>query len=291
MTNNIKTYDLVDQGNETVNFAIFRMKDYPSERMAQMSHAPHRHNYYTALLIEKGNGHHLIDFNIHDIENYQIHFVSPGQVHNIVSSGEMVGYTILFSNQFLSDHNIPVHFIEDLNLFNNYGDSPPLSVNEDQYRKMALFCEEMINFNSSTNKFKTESIAAYLKLFLISSNEIGVPEVENTQKIEVGNALIKQFKAQVEKNFTSWHSSVQYAEALNITADHLNRTIKSYIGKTAKEYIQTRICIAAERMLYFSDLSTKEISYQLGFSEPANFSSFFKKKTGQSPSQFRKNKF
>ena len=94
-------------------------------------------------------------------------------------------------------------------------------------------------------------------------------------------------KALVEANYQNWHASSQYAEALHITPDHLNRTVKSLIGKTAKEYIQSRITVAAKRMLYFSDQSNKEIGYALGFSEPGNFSAFFKKCTGQSPSDFK----
>ncbi len=62
---------------------------------------------------------------------------------------------------------------------------------------------------------------------------------------------------------------------------------RNSIGKTSKELIQSRISIEAKRMLYFSDLSIKEIGYELGFSEPANFSAFFKNCTGMSPSTFR----
>ena len=286
----IKTYNLVNQTNEAVSFKIIRMLPHQKKDL-NISSSPHRHDFYTALLIEKGFGKHLIDFSVYDMGEHQVHFVSPGQVHNIIDPEKMTGYTILFSTEFLIDHNIPLHFIEDLNLFNNYGESPPLQLTQEQYIKLANFCNEMIIHNSQDDQYKTESIAAYLKLILITCNSIGTPQELNTQKIEVGNHIIKQFKVLVESNFATWHSSSQYATALNITADHLNRTIKSFIGKTAKEYIQTRICIAAERMLYFSDLSTKEIAYQLGFSEPANFSTFFKKATGMSPSQFKKTKF
>ncbi|MEM0994741.1 MAG: helix-turn-helix domain-containing protein [Bacteroidota bacterium] len=45
--------------------------------------------------------------------------------------------------------------------------------------------------------------------------------------------------------------------------------------------------IAAKRLLRFSELQNKEIAYELGFSAPANFSQFFKKCTGVSPSKFR----
>jgi len=59
------------------------------------------------------------------------------------------------------------------------------------------------------------------------------------------------------------------------------------MGKTAKEYIQSRIIVGAKRMLYFSDSSIKEIAFELGFQEPSNFNAFFKKCTGLSPGEFR----
>ncbi|HED10427.1 MAG TPA: helix-turn-helix domain-containing protein, partial [Caldithrix abyssi] len=51
---------------------------------------------------------------------------------------------------------------------------------------------------------------------------------------------------------------------------------------------QSRITTEAKRHLYFTEASAKEIAYRLGFSNPAHFSSFFKKCTGKSPSFFRK---
>ncbi|MEN8958192.1 MAG: helix-turn-helix domain-containing protein [Flavobacteriales bacterium] len=60
------------------------------------------------------------------------------------------------------------------------------------------------------------------------------------------------------------------------------------MGKTAKDYIQARIITEAKRLLYFTNLSNKEIGYELGFNEPANFSAFFKKNTEVSPSKFKK---
>ncbi|MCF6350451.1 MAG: helix-turn-helix domain-containing protein, partial [Flavobacteriaceae bacterium] len=136
-------------------------------------------------------------------------------------------------------------------------------------------------------KFKQQAIGASLKLFLIYCNNLCTVPKENTQLIQAGQSILKKFKNAVEKYHIEWHSSSEYANHLNITPDHLNRTIKSLIGKTAKEYIQTRISIAAKRLLYFTDLSTKEIAYQLGFSEASNFSAFFKKCTQLSPSKFR----
>ena len=102
------------------------------------------------------------------------------------------------------------------------------------------------------------------------------------------NYIITEFKKQVNEFYKTEHSIIYYANQLHVTPDHLNRIIKSTIGKTAKEYIQSRIITEAKRLLYFSKLFNKEIGFELSFNEPANFSAFFKKRTGLSPSNFQK---
>jgi AraC-like DNA-binding protein len=253
------------------------------------SDEPHRHNYYTVLLVIKANGKHLIDFNEYNLSSNQIHFVSPGQIHQVLENEKSFGYVLCFSTQFLIENNIPVSFIDDLNLFNDYGQSPPLAISIGQLNDLSNYCEEIIKWDQSTIKFKEHALGAFLKLFLIECNNLCSLPKNHAQNIEAGNSILKKFKNLVDENHTLWHSTTEYAQKLNISPDHLNRTIKFLIGKTAKEYIQNRIVIAAKRMLYFSEQSSKEIGFELGFDEASNFSSFFKKNTGKSPSQFRKN--
>jgi len=45
--------------------------------------------------------------------------------------------------------------------------------------------------------------------------------------------------------------------------------------------------LEAKRNLSFSKKSIKEISYELGFEDPAYFSRFFKNHTGAGPQEFR----
>ena len=134
---------------------------------------------------------------------------------------------------------------------------------------------------------KELSIGAFLKLLLIECNNICAINPLDSGIDSTGNFTLKAFKNLVNDSYKKEHSTSYYAEKLHITPDHLNRIVKTSIGKTAKEYIQTRIITAAKRLLYFSDLSNKEVGFELGFSEPANFSAFFKKYTSLSPTQFR----
>jgi AraC-like DNA-binding protein len=283
----IKTYQYVNASNAKLSFGISRMEDIYTQRKGQAD-TPHRHDYYTALLIKKAQGKHLIDFESYPLNALQVYFITPGQVHQILEEMMSIGYAMVFSVDFLIQNNIPLSFINDLNLFNNYNQNPPLDLLSSQVDKLTYYCEEIIANEGKNHKFKTAATGALLKLFLISCNQFCTRPIEHTPQLEAGNSILKNFKNLVEKHYLTWHHTSDYANALNITPDHLNRTVKSLIDKTAKNYIQSRITIAAKRLLYFSSLSAKEIGYQLGFSEPANFSAFFKKNTGLSPSQFKK---
>jgi len=285
----LKTYQQIDNLSDSINFRIERIEDIYDRRNGEADE-PHRHNYYTVILTKTAKGRHIIDFNEYEMSDKQLHFVSPEQVHQIIESEKSFGYVLLFSTQFLIENNIPSNFIEDLNLFNNYGQSPPLPINEEQLLRFSNYCQEIMKWNNSNMKFKEQALGAFLKLLLIETNNLCSLSSHLIKPIEIKSSIVKNFKNLVNQKYSHWHSSSEYANHLNISPDHLNRTIKNLIGKSAKEYIQNRITIAAKRLLYFSELSNKEIGFELGFEESSNFSAFFKKNAGKSPSDFRKDR-
>jgi len=283
----IKRYTEVEKLDQSLFFGISRMEEI-FEKHRGVPDEPHRHDYYTILLVKEAKGRHILDFTEYELRGHQVYFIAPGQVHQLLESQKPFGYSIVFSNQFLVENNIPLQFIEDLNLFNDYLDQPPLQVSDSEYRKLATYGEEMHSLFHAPLKFNSQALGAYLKLFLIQCNNLCSLSFEAHSKNPAASNLLKQFKELLNRHYDTWHSASEYADALHVTADHLNRVVKSLVGRTVKEMIQSRIVMAAKRLLYFSHLSSKEIGYRLGFSEPANFSSFFKNCTGSSPTKFRK---
>lgn len=285
--NSVKTYQKVNTEKEHVSFGISKMEDIYTKREGEADE-PHRHNYYTVLIIKKAKGQHKIDFNSYELGNKQLFFVAPGQVHQVIETEKSFGLSMVFSNQFLVENFIPLSFIESLNLFQNYGQNPPLIPNRKQFDSIIEFSNQIFQLYNSNTTMKTLSIGAFLKLLLIECNNICSINPIESDIDSSGDNLIRAFKTAVNNNYKKEHSTTFYANKLFITPDHLNRTFKAKIGKTAKDYIQARIITEAKRLLYFTDLSNKEIGYELGFSEPANFSAFFKKHTQVSPSNFKK---
>ncbi|UTW63924.1 AraC family transcriptional regulator [bacterium SCSIO 12741] len=283
----IKVYQEVDPDNTELSFDLKRMEDI-YDRNQGIADEPHRHNFYIVLLVKKASGKHLVDFKEFDMGAHQIYFLSPGQVHQLIATSRPEGYAIVFSTQFMLESGIEKIFIDDLHLFEDFGNRPPLNPGQEGFQEIWDFAHKIHQVQGENHALKYAEIGSWLKLLLIRCNQRCLNDSQdNPQKAQASFTLLRNLKGLLENHFKEWHQVKEYAQAMNVTPDYLNTSVKSLTGKSAKEHIQSRITVAAKRMLYFTELSNKEISYELGFSEPANFSSFFKKCTGISPSSFR----
>jgi AraC-like DNA-binding protein len=104
---------------------------------------------------------------------------------------------------------------------------------------------------------------------------------------EVYSEVIDSFNELVQSHCTMERSVQFYANALHIHPNYLNFLIRKYTGMTAKQTIADHLFLEAKGLLGSPSLSIKEISYQLGFTTPGSFSSFFKKMSNMSPSEYR----
>jgi AraC-like DNA-binding protein len=75
---------------------------------------------------------------------------------------------------------------------------------------------------------------------------------------------------------------------LFISAKHLTETIKELTGKTAGAWIDRTLALEAEMLLQHPDYSVQQVSLLLNFPDQSSFGKFFKKETGQSPTEYRK---
>ncbi|WP_409012660.1 helix-turn-helix domain-containing protein [Dyadobacter sp. 3J3] len=70
----------------------------------------------------------------------------------------------------------------------------------------------------------------------------------------------------------------------------MNDTAKAVTGFPLTYFIQQEVINKAQRLLYYSEMSIKEIAYTLGYEDDKYFIRLFGKSTGSSPAVFRKNK-
>jgi hypothetical protein len=200
----IKTYDQVDHHHAAVSFRISRMEDIHEEREG-IRDDPHRHDYYTLLLVKQAKGKHVVDFKEFPLAAHQVWFISPGQVHQVVEEEKSYGYAVLFSEEFLVQNHIPSQFIGDLQLFNDFGHSPPLNISKEEFGSLSGYCEQMIALGDTDLKFREQALSSYLKLFLIQSNNLCSLEGDLPQSQESGNMILRSFRQLVNKHHSHWH--------------------------------------------------------------------------------------
>jgi AraC-like DNA-binding protein len=93
---------------------------------------------------------------------------------------------------------------------------------------------------------------------------------------------------QTAKSLTHGLPSVAYcASELNLSAGYFGDLIKKETGKTAQEYIQSKIIEVAKEKIFDQSKSVSEIAYELGFKYPQHFTRLFKQRVGQSPNEYR----
>jgi len=283
----IQTYAFAENSQNYSGFALKKLEDVYQNAFGKPD-SPHRHDYYTIIFIEKGEGRHYIDFTEFKIEDRSIFFILPGQMHQIAFTSEPKGCVITFTEEFLIANSIPEKLINDIYLFNDYGQSPPLPVNENDMPVYQNLVVQMEHFAQSLETYTKEAVGSLVKIFLIqSNNHCSLRKSNNPQLIETSNHILRTFKQQLNKKYATAHMVSDYADDLAVTSDYLNKTVKNLTGKSAKDHIQSKLITEAKRSLLFSNVSNKELAYELGFDESAHFNNFFKKITGQTPSEFR----
>ncbi len=287
MHNKIATYELTDTTGKPTDFILKDMAALYEAANGEQDR-PHRHDYFTIILIEKAKGTHIIDFKAYELFDHSLFFIYPGQVHQFMATEKPSGWVINFSKLFLIQSNIPDQMINDVYLFNKHGETPPLPIREQDFQNYKDIVRQIEQYRDLKLDYKNEAMGALLKLILIHSNtHCTLSKTKDLQSIEAGNQLVRNFKQLIDIHFRELHKVSDYAEKLAVTSDYLNKSVKTLTGKSAKEYILDRILLEAKRVLLFTELSNKELAFQLGFEEPAHFSNFFKKYNGISPIDFR----
>ncbi len=78
-----------------------------------------------------------------------------------------------------------------------------------------------------------------------------------------------------------------FADKVCLSPNYFGDYIKKATGRTAQDYIHTKIIEIAKERILSSKLSVSQIAYELGFQYPQHFSRMFKNNTGMTPNEYR----
>lgn len=96
-----------------------------------------------------------------------------------------------------------------------------------------------------------------------------------------------KFKKLVQENVNEHKQVSFYVDHLFVTKRRLDKATQIVFGKSAKDMIVEELMKNAKILLVNSKMSIKDIALELNFLQETNFTAFFKKNTGISPTKFR----
>ena len=273
----IPIHDLIDAGVQPIR--VVKLNALSSYDTTE----PHRHNYFELFIFEKGEGVHDIDFQPFPINSHCIHIVAPGQVHQVRRELDTNGYVILFDMSIIQSNPTVSSFLFDHMSYDVNELSPIYKFKDEVAQRIMEAANTIWEDYISDNELKDEFLKNHLNLICISC----LRTLEDKKPVPTGsNETYREFRRLLRSNFKEIKRVKDYAAALNVSEKKLNEIVNSKTGMSCSALIYKQLILEAKRLLN-TDISSKEVAYELNFDDPAHFSKFFKNQTGISPSQYQ----
>lgn len=250
-----------------------------------LSVIPHRHDHYELMLVTEGEGIHSINFRTFDIRPQRLYFIHPGQVH-LINPFDRDGWLILFGEE-LFKRFVNIHRHEDgQGLLDAYTSYPYIDLNG-QLSTITTFIITQIQTELAAANPDVHILLHYVALLLLHFNNEHSVQHPLPPSTLAHRTLFHQLKQLIERHFRQEHLAAFYADTLRTDIKKLNSICRSSTRFTVFELLQERLITESKILLQTSVKSVKEISYELGFNDPAFFGRFFKRHTGLTPATFR----
>ncbi len=264
-------------------FKIYQVDAAEAKKISASPDKPHIHDFEELIIGIEGKLDHFIDFKTTNFDAPFVSFITKGKVHRaipMVKDNKCHFWVIRFKSEF-----IPATVFQ---LYSNYHNFANITMQRSIcFNRIVTLCEMM----------SCEMQQAVPDLSVISHllSAIFIMVESERKKITGGDEAIQYKQSITFRNFLKileeyYHQNVGvefYAEKLFMSARNLNLICQHILHQTVTEIIEIRRLIQAKNLLISTDKSVSEIGAALGYSEKAYFSAVFKKRSGQTPTEFR----
>lgn len=297
MDNSIINLDSVDKYNrlfglETLHPLVSVVN--LSEATKFPTHFTINYGVYALYLKETVCGDIRYGKQTYDYQEGTITSFAPGQVAEIeMAEGvKPKAYGILFHPDLIK--GTPLGSEIKRYSFFSYKSNEALHISEDE-KKIIMDCLSKIQMEleHAIDRLSKRLIAGNIQLLLDYC--LRFYERQFNTRAVVNKDILSRFESLLDDYFDNGRArtdglpTVKYfADKVFLSPNYFGDLIKKETGKTAQEYIQTRLIDAAKEMIAGSDKTMSQIAYELGFQYSQHFNRLFKKNVGYTPNEYRR---
>lgn len=251
-----------------------------------------RKDFYTATLLR---GNYSIEFEDEkfNFDGDILIFTNPKIPFGFQSKGPITGASCIFSEDVITKKNcgyglfeFPMYRPDHQNVY---------SLTANQSAKFVDIFSKMFDEKLADNDFSEHLQRNYLLELIFNAQKL-IPTKSYIKKNNTREQITCSFFRLLESQFpidspedkVKLKTAGEFAERLYLHPNYLNRQIKLSKGRTVSEIINARLEQEAKILLKVTNWNIAQIATSLGFEEPSNFNSFFKKHTKISPTDYRK---
>lgn len=273
-------------------FSIFNLKDVGFQLPYKST--SYRPNFFSFLFIKDGMGKYTIDEYNFDVKPHSVYFTNPSNYRTFCWEKINEIYLITFDETFLKKYiskeiftTFPFLLTETVK---------PKIVTDEFYEIIETIYLQVHSEYIGNSVHKYKIIGHFLAVLFYKIKEYFWQDYNPIYEGNRSSQIVKSFKQLLEKHYRDLSSDkadrvfrVQdYAQVQNLHPNYLSSVIKTKTGKPIAVWIAEKTISEGKALLKNSSISIKEITYKLGFSEASHFSNYFKKHTGTTPAQYRK---
>ncbi|WP_335964735.1 helix-turn-helix transcriptional regulator [Galbibacter sp. PAP.153] len=228
----------------------------------------------------------------YDFDDGMMSFTKPGQIFSVtnISNNPVTGFMLVFKADFI--RHSPLGKVINTYGFFSYAIAEALHLSEKENEIIMSLLQQIKNeLKNNIDNYSQDLVISHIDLLLNYSRRFHNRQFL-TRNAENNDLLIKI--EEILRDYLNTKASISglptvkyLSEELNMSPSYLSDMLRNLLGQNAQTYIQNFIINEAKDLISTTNLSVKEIAYNLGFQHPQSFSSMFKKKTHQTPLQYR----
>ena len=180
-------------------------------------------------------------------------------------------------------------FSHDYDKFHN---SPLYTLNDEQRAILCSLVDQIEQLLAYTLEALPHRKEMMLSLYAISYEFLNLfrREQDKRWKVSRHNNLFNQFYELVVAHYRESREVQFYAEKLHLTPKYFSKIIREVTdGLSPADWIEQYIATQAQQLLRtHPTMTVQEVSYMLGFDEPASFCRYYKRVTGTTAMQYRR---
>lgn len=289
MQNNLIKLPFKHSTGAPIGIDMFMLDDL-YRRQKKLDHSisePHRIGFYMLIYFLEGHGSHIVDFQQFQAEPDTLAIISKHQIQQFDPALILKGHIVLITEEFLHRALFDLEGGLSRMLFE------PVTTQAYFLKNAHTILPHVVRLKEEYSTGRDEHghaaiLTRELGILLLKADRLRRLQLSAAHEQAETSPRLVAFRDLLDEHFRSHWTVQMYADELGFSKRTLGSLTQKHLNRSPKQVIDQRLNLEIKRLLAHTDLSIKEIAYQLGFEDPSNLNKFFQRMKDETPSAFRR---